>query len=721
MQRWEQTQGLPVHRHRHSRLSTAYAFKSELDAWWHNRPTTDTNGAGDEDGAAAETPWPADRVRALAPRRRRVILAAGASSIVAAVLVTLALVRNGSPGSGGMSTPAVPFTADDWLLVTSFENHTGEPVFTGTLEYVLRQELTASPFVRVASPDRVRDALALMRRPLDTPVDVRVGREISQRDGAIRVLVAGRADKLSDTYTLSVELVSAADGRSLAADRRHVNVQDAVLDAVVAQAAWVRRALGERVDAIVSPPRLEQVTTASIEALQLYSSAMDLGMQFKWEPAATLLEAAIARDPEFASAHILLAHAMANTGRPWKHVLERALRARALSRHVGDAERFFIEASALTFEGQSNPVRFQVLQAEAVTAYEALLQLNPNHYWAANNLILAYEMLGRFDRAVPLAVKHGTTRPNDVRSQLPAARALVAWRGDLDAATPFVDRAAALVATGVPLGAPWRSWIDLVGAHAAWVRGDVGRARQITDAIAARLPNMTGDDLEQYALRVGSMYLGLGRCRDARAAFERMGLEYRHEAIGLGAMQCDDPAAFVSHMLRDVRPDDAPSYQRVMWGPRTGRLADAQRWIEDFRRRYGNVTTTTVAEGELAAARGDWTTAAQHLERAWTRLRFSGQERTCLVAAQLASVYAQSGGPDRALEILEATIPMRAQVYEFLGASGGMAWIRAQAALATLYRAQGREADAEAREAAIRPLLALADTDLPLARALQAR
>src|SRR5262245_37030906 len=44
VQRWERTQGLPVHRHRHSRLSTAYALKSELDAWWHNRPSDDVGG-----------------------------------------------------------------------------------------------------------------------------------------------------------------------------------------------------------------------------------------------------------------------------------------------------------------------------------------------------------------------------------------------------------------------------------------------------------------------------------------------------------------------------------------------------------------------------------------------------------------------------------------------------------------------------------------------------
>ena len=36
-QRWERREGMPVHRHRHDRLGTVYAFRSELDAWWRGR------------------------------------------------------------------------------------------------------------------------------------------------------------------------------------------------------------------------------------------------------------------------------------------------------------------------------------------------------------------------------------------------------------------------------------------------------------------------------------------------------------------------------------------------------------------------------------------------------------------------------------------------------------------------------------------------------------
>jgi hypothetical protein len=47
-----------------------------------------------------------------------------------------------------------------------------------------------------------------------------------------------------------------------------------------------------------------------------------------------------------------------------------------------------------------------------------------------------------------------------------------------------------------------------------------------------------------------------------------------------------------------------------------------------------------------------------------------------------------------------------------------MPWIRAQAALARLYRQLGRTADAAAREADIRNLLSEADPHLPLLKRL---
>lgn len=40
VQRWEQSDGLPVHRHKRSHRSIPYAYRAELDAWWVSRSDT---------------------------------------------------------------------------------------------------------------------------------------------------------------------------------------------------------------------------------------------------------------------------------------------------------------------------------------------------------------------------------------------------------------------------------------------------------------------------------------------------------------------------------------------------------------------------------------------------------------------------------------------------------------------------------------------------------
>jgi Tol biopolymer transport system component len=55
VQRWEQEEGLPVHRLVHSKSGSVYAFTHELDAWRSQRVRDDDNGNGDADAATGKT------------------------------------------------------------------------------------------------------------------------------------------------------------------------------------------------------------------------------------------------------------------------------------------------------------------------------------------------------------------------------------------------------------------------------------------------------------------------------------------------------------------------------------------------------------------------------------------------------------------------------------------------------------------------------------------
>jgi tetratricopeptide (TPR) repeat protein len=59
VQRWEEREGMPVRRHRHAKLGSVYAFRSELKSWWEGRANS----------VAATVPAPLRRVTAApAPR-----------------------------------------------------------------------------------------------------------------------------------------------------------------------------------------------------------------------------------------------------------------------------------------------------------------------------------------------------------------------------------------------------------------------------------------------------------------------------------------------------------------------------------------------------------------------------------------------------------------------------------------------------------------------------
>src|SRR3954467_11090406 len=45
VQRWEKTEGLPVHRHLHEKAGSVYAYKRELELWYQSRRLASDNEA----------------------------------------------------------------------------------------------------------------------------------------------------------------------------------------------------------------------------------------------------------------------------------------------------------------------------------------------------------------------------------------------------------------------------------------------------------------------------------------------------------------------------------------------------------------------------------------------------------------------------------------------------------------------------------------------------
>src|SRR4029453_10781634 len=76
VQRWEKRERMPVHRHVHDKLGSVYAFRSELDAWWHGRgarligqePRDGTQESAPGSQQEQESPGGVPEVAAVRPR-----------------------------------------------------------------------------------------------------------------------------------------------------------------------------------------------------------------------------------------------------------------------------------------------------------------------------------------------------------------------------------------------------------------------------------------------------------------------------------------------------------------------------------------------------------------------------------------------------------------------------------------------------------------------------
>src|SRR5438067_7525176 len=82
VQRWEQTDALPIHRHKRAHRPIPYAYKAELDLWWTSRSETSA--------AAASQVAPPDGPRS---RRRDLVAALAAVLAIGAALGAYLIAR----------------------------------------------------------------------------------------------------------------------------------------------------------------------------------------------------------------------------------------------------------------------------------------------------------------------------------------------------------------------------------------------------------------------------------------------------------------------------------------------------------------------------------------------------------------------------------------------------------------------------------------------------
>ena len=377
-------------------------------------------------------------------------------------------------------------TERDTILLAEFANTTGEALFDGTLTQALAVKLEESPYLNIASDDRVQHTLQLMGLPADERLTAAVSREICQRQG-IKAMVTGSIASLGSQYVITLTAVNCQDGDSIARAQTTAASKEEVLSALGAASIRLRGKLGESLSSIQRfDMPLEDVTTSSLDALKAYSRACSFRAAGREHEAVPHLKHAIDLDPDFALAHAILGFAYRNLGELSlrdHHVTQAYLRrSRATER-----ERLFITGTyhkAVTGDLLKEFETLTVLQ-QTYPRYSATFSMLGNYY----------DKLGQFDRAADLFGE--TARLTPGASSLTNLAYAYCNLNRLDEAKTVLEQAAALQ--------PEYTVIHALRAQIAHVEHDDATERR-------ELEWLTENDLRSA---LGIRSVGRQSCREA--------------------------------------------------------------------------------------------------------------------------------------------------------------------------------------------------------------
>lgn len=307
------------------------------------------------------------------------------------------------------------------VLVADFTNHTGDPIFDGTLEPMFNVALEGASFVNAYNRGSARQLAQKLPHPSDK-LDEQSARlvAISQGLGAV---VTGSLSRRGDGYKLTVEALDARTGNSLASVEVNASNKDQLLLDVPKLAAPIRKALGD------STPESVQLNmaggafqAASLEAVHEYAIGSDQQFAGKMEESLASFTKAAELDPNFARAYVGMAGSAANLGRPQDAEKYLKLAMEHVDR-MTERERYRIRG-------------FYYLQTgnweKCVEEYSELVKLYPADNNGHNNLSICYKGEHNTPKAIEEVRRSLEVAPNnDQRANLAL---YLAYTGDFPTA-----------------------------------------------------------------------------------------------------------------------------------------------------------------------------------------------------------------------------------------------------------------------------------------------
>ncbi len=228
--------------------------------------------------------------------KRRFVVAAG----VAAFIIVAAL----AAWRVFFARPVL--TETDVILLASFVNKTGDPIFDNSLDKALEVKLTESPFLSLLPDADVRGTMRTMRHDPNERVTQELGIEICKRQG-LKAVVVPEIAAFGSKYLITLEAIDARNQKSIARRQEEAGSKDQVIAALGKAGSQLRRRLGESLRSLEKyDAPLDLATTGSLEALQAYRTGLTLYRSGKRPEAIAFFERAVELDPHFCSAFSML-------------------------------------------------------------------------------------------------------------------------------------------------------------------------------------------------------------------------------------------------------------------------------------------------------------------------------------------------------------------------------------------------------------------------------
>lgn len=229
-------------------------------------------------------------------------------------------------------------------VIADIDNSTGDANFDRSLKRAIQIDLDQSPHIGVMSDAEAVRILKMMGHKGDDPLTPEIAREVCERDNR-QVLLTGGLAPIGSHYLLTLEASDCQSGKSLSSAKAEARSKDEVLAAIDTAAAHIRSQLGESAESVTAYDHpIEQVTTASLEALKSYSQGQYLSARGKAQAEIRpLYERAVQLDPQFAMAYAALGGGYYGQGEP-EAASQYFKKAFDLRQRVGAKESLILEA-----------------------------------------------------------------------------------------------------------------------------------------------------------------------------------------------------------------------------------------------------------------------------------------------------------------------------------------------------------------------------------------